>query len=1382
MKQKAQRFTGLISSINDLNYRDISMIIDQFNSSIRAYKRFEDFMAGGDETAAKKKLNQAGTDLYKSCEWSMKNYLYKVYKAEEGIPEWRRNQLCANLSTRDATLVYLVREMKNHAIPSCRELEINMDLILEKSTTVNNAAKHDAHIPDPNDYRLVVGEIRKIIQNYVDKTAVLDVISDAIYGEEKNWYELIDNTNNFSEDFSYILVTSRLEAYNARGLFSLKWDLVLDMDPSTDIDGLESVFESLNGSRAWIRMLDGNEARKPFTLSHLPYWIKANGNSDDPNSIEPLYKWNNRKGKFLNPLLERFHTIYVKPAKVFIYLDNEKNLERIIQEFNDSYDNNDEPDVDFYVLSAKQEYARIEEENFKVMTMSFDEFCDNLAIHFSGKNEIIEAGAKTIPASNGEEVVLDNDFFEELLDSFEVLYKKIAEDDEKDFMKTDEKIFYKGILDISWFGIRENFDVIRNEKDTIIKKIEEDIHDRGRVLKKVYYEPGIGGTTLMRRIAWEIRLKYPTLILKKTSDQILKNLQKLYDKTHSPFVIFVDNNDITIEEVQNMHIKLKPVGFAFVICYFERKLKSNPVEKGGYSVIPPLHGDEIPKMVERLNTFIDDSEVSARMIDFVSKSNEKNYSLGISPFILSMYAFNKEFRGIKPFIARFLNGMNDQAKQILFDVALADYGNTKFPCQFFDDYYNDENFDIFLLDKIPGINELVRVEKLNGIKYIRIRYHLFAEEILKQLSYGRDSEIISFTVLLDYIIQMINESRPNKYHINADNVQLLRTLFITRQADVDSEKPKFSPLIEKLREENSEGIVQGYDTSNDAITRIFNKLVETYPDEAHFTAHLARYYFYIDKNYEQGLYNINKAIELSGLSDNVNGMVDPILYHVKAMGYSSRITSVYIPQIQRNINNGHEDDNSIIVQNIESDASEAFKYFKMVRDSNIGLAGHVSEINLCISIARMARNMLSESGYFSAYVMADVGNWSMKYIDKASSLWDECQKLSMETNYEDLDGIGVKLRAITSDIEDEIQLWESYLQDATGQNAVFARRILARAYEKENREKLKGDNIQENLYKIIRLMEDNMIVDSNQPANIRIWFDAVMKLESDSPDAIVQDAMIKLNRWVSLTDAVEAHYYRFILKFMQAKDGSELAAEELPKLLSKLKNKSISLYNRTTIHHWLMKDGKGLLALKKNSKRLIQNQYHDSGADMADDMQIFIGRISEYKNDSHAYIKYKGINIYFNPSATNGEIDASKNNQRVKFGVGFSYDGPRAFNSSIKLMGIGEGRETNEEVSFGNYVNCEVINNIAYYVKVRLFADSAPASIHINELVEPFSADNRPRIGQILYARVLGQNFNNKTQEMTWQLTLKPEPEEEKEFNRSSMVNALEKLKNVQFE
>ena len=224
------------------------------------------------------------------------------------------------------------------------------------------------------------------------------------------------------------------------------------------------------------------------------------------------------------------------------------------------------------------------------------------------------------------------------------------------------------------------------------------------------------------------------------------------------------------------------MGFAFVICYFQRKLKGIRDENEGsaYTIVHDFGNRETRQMQTKLKECVGSDRL---------------------PFVLSMYAFDKDFKGLKPYITNFLEKMNDQSKKILFALSLADYGNVSINAQYFMDLFNDESVDEFLLEESPGINELVRVEDISGKSTIKIRYHLFGEEILKQMSNGRDATEISFLNLIDNILGFIEDSRNNRFNINQDTLYLLRSLFITRKADVNAEKPVFSSLIMKLRDE-----------------------------------------------------------------------------------------------------------------------------------------------------------------------------------------------------------------------------------------------------------------------------------------------------------------------------------------------------------------------------------------------------------------------------------------------------------------------------------------------------------------------------------------------------------------------------------------------------
>ena len=1349
VKKKADRYTQFKLHSNSVNYRDIKAVIDQFNKSVREYKRFSEVLSGGDEELAASKLRDAGTDLYTCCEWAIKNYLHRRYdeklRAQE-ISSHEKECKINWISSRDATIMSLLDELETIGSPKLSVAGIDKRKIVRNASGINNKPKHDRTIPDPTKYKDVLGEVRKIIRCYVDTDAELELIDDSLYGDGKEWYELLDDTSEFNSAYSYVLITKRVGTINLKGLFSLKWDLVIDMDPDSDIDGLAYNYIKTTGIAPRIRSLDASNARKKFSFSQIPYWVMANGTSDAPETVVDSKKWGTAHGKYLGGLLEEYHREYPKPVKAFVYpIDDERNLRRMIDAFNDIYDSGDE--IDFCVLSADREFPSIDAENFRIFTLTFEEFAENLAKYNQDSQFIASFIKHEIPVENGRRITIDESFATELQDSFEIVYIDADHEDELNSEKCSSALFYKGIHEVSWYGLREHFDIVQSEQKKIEDKIRQDMKDRGRLLRKVCYVPGIGGTTMMRRLAWEFRNIYPTLILNRLNEQTSKNLQKIYDLTHLPILIFADNNRIEFDEVKNLQVELKRMGFAFVICYFQRKLKGVKDDNEGsvYTIVHEFGAREAKQMQMKLADLLPDSEAKADFDQNVSKISETDKI----PFILSLYAFDKEFRGVKPFIANFLERMNDQAKKILFALSIADYGNVSIDTQYFMDLFNDESADEFLLTESPGINELVRVEEVSGKGTIRIRHPLFGEEILRQLSNGRESTEIVFLNLVDNILSFIEDSRNNKFTINQDTLNLLRSLFITRKADVNSERPVFSSLITKLREEHRTEFEGGYDPSTDAIVRIFSKLVEVYPEEPHFTAHLARFYFYIDKNYEKGFQNIDAAIEMSEMEA---GHVDPLLYHMKAMGYSSKITNIYVKELLRNLKEDPEFDVAETKELIREDAEQAFKYFKMVRDSNIGVAGHVSEINLCIQIANLAKNLLEETVSFTEYLSSEDGKWAMQYIDRAETLWDECRQLASDSVYEDLDGIEERLRTLTASVEESVEIWTKYITDSGNQNCTQARRILARSYLKIA-DQVSGYEAKKDYYtKVVRLMEDNIAEESQHVGNIRIWFDTIKRLEVENQDQLMQDAVIKLNRWVSITDSVDAHYYRFVLKFIQSINGSTLAEGELPKLLRELKQKAASQYNRTVPQYWLTKNGQGINALVTNNRNRKDAIPEDKMADM---LLPLVGRISNnYVNDSHAYISWRGVEVYFNPSATKGEISKINIGQRVKFGLGFSYDGPRAYNSSIKILRNDEMIEAKRVIEPGIAVKCEVTKNVGYYVQVRIVGFSEVGSIHIDELTAPYSATKRPDIGTVLDGKVLAKRFDNARHRDVWQITM----------------------------
>ena len=1364
-----EQYMDFINNTENVNFENTNTIINKYESSIEHYKNFKEYLAAEDENLASKNLREAGIDIYQCCEWALKNYLKKRYQEEferNEISIYVANQLKRELN--GAKFHYLINKFEKYSEPLYSELEIKTRVILDNAEVIHNDPKHNGKVTNPSICLKVISEVRKILHHYIDGEAELSIIDDSMYGEGNQWYDISEHTNDFAEWFTYILVCGAIKGEDNDGLFSIPWDMVIDFDPSSEIDGLYKKYAEETLIQPKIRTLSVIESKRKFKISATPHWVMANGTSDIPDSIKTdSMSWKAVYGRNLDDVIEEFHKVYSKPAKVFIYnIADERVLEKVVDEFNEMYGvYGGKTDVEFFVIEPKSFYERIDYENFKRINIPFVAFCNNLS-ECSNATKPRKMEGIALPSYSGAKKELEPSFLADLSDSFEIVYEGIENHVENEELKY-AKYFYRGDNPISWFGISKGFDITREVQQKISRNLEKYLKDKATVLQIVPYEPGVGGTTMMRRLAWELCAKYPTLIMNSYSaEETGSSVQKLYDVTHLPALIFVDSNNVEIEEAKALQVDLKKLGFSFVICYFQRKT-SYSKQRVATNIIGSLNRQESLSMVDNLREYVCDSSTINNLMDIC----ENGDSMDRTPFILSMYAFSDEFRGTKPYIERYLRKVSKPIEKILFALALVDFGNVPLPIEYFRNKYEGSRVSEFYNEVLRDIKELVRIEKVGGTDYIKIRYHQFGKEILRQMSLGADATGISFTNLIDNILEFIEDSRNKSVGYFKEEVDVMRNLFITRTADFDSQKPDFSTLIEKLREE-SRTSGTAYDDSGDVIERIFNKLAEVYPEEPHFAAHLARYYFYIEKNYEKGFKYIDTAIDLSSQTGEE---IDPLLLHMKAMGYSSIITNSLI----RDVNNASDiGDTKMIkekIEEIEETAENAFALFEEVRKSNIGVAGHISDVMLCISIASAAKNLIEETEYMK-FVSSEDGEWAVKYIDRATVLWDECKGLADDPSSPEMQRIENYLRTVTEGLQTSIDLWEEYLSN-NGQNKIRVRRVLAQAYNKKLKHSSDNDDNQRQIERIVELMESNMIEEPDNPANIRYWFEAIMRMRVDDPDKLVRDAISKLNRWVALTDSIEPHFYRFILKFLQAQQGSTRAQEDAKGLLRELKARASNEYNRTSMRYWLMNTGEGVASLMPNAQFWRE---HESNEESVSSLKQLTGRISNYYvNDGHAYINWRGLDVFFNPSSTKGEITKNNINQRVKFGVGFSYDGPRAFNNSIHLLEADDKETPTIQLKPGVVVKCEVIRHLEYFVRVKILgAEEENASIYINELKSPYSSENRPSLGSILDVQVIQEGYDQKRDKPIWELTMYINGEtEDEDTGESAFALAFKKAK-----
>ena len=1296
------------------DFRNKSKIIVTFNSSrshFEAYKKFKDV----NPEKAEDELNTSGVKLYEVFEWSLKHYLYKRY--QELVSDGRISQYEASkkkeglLKSRfflygnsiNVTTEYLCDEMMLYADPAMDTA--SLDRIKNNRWGVNNGQKHIALSVDPVKYQESFKEIRSIILKYIDSNAPIQAQQSPEYGK-------LQQANGFwkkNPRYDLALVIDHVESLSKEELeliAAIPWRIVFDFNMDSIVNGLLKAYESLFGYQPNYFNPSKPSHTKFNSMAESPYWFFINGRSDLPNTLATdKRRWRQKYQSELTPALKAYHKVFPKQLRLVIVDGEYYKICELVTAIDTCY----EDDYKISFLPDETQFESLCEDYEEVLTkypMDIKEFVSGLN-NFSSllglKRE--KTGYNIIGKDGNVSISLER------YSHLTILHDKIANEPE-DFSKKEE--FLKAKEPISWYGIKKGYAISRNKQfSAICGEITERCRDLPYSILEIRHDPGAGGTTLARQIAYHMSKTYPVVLLKCFEENVTGNqIGKLYDKVKMSIVIFAENVIID-DDIEKLHIQLKANLVPHVIVYVKRIDDRRNLTDKDLSI---LTDDEFADMKEKLQDYMDDN------------TEDKLHSIEDDPtsripFLMSLYVFDEKFEGIEPYVSRFLSVTDDYDRNILGDIAIVDiYAESLIPLSFFALIDEFDEFGIFKNNVNDNLIALV------GEK-VKIRHPLIAKELINQIiSRGESnlSDIQKGERLADFVIGFIKRSKLNNFIDYDSTISILKDLLITRNSE-GIIKDDFSPIITKIR---------GYlkyasgDEKHNAIGRIFKSLEQIYPEEAHFKAHLSRFYTNIEQNYERGIETAKDAINLS---EN-EGITDALLYHI--YGVSER------KYVERKLFSLVDDEkvDERIINEIRNHLSKASEAFRKTRDINHKSAGFISDIDMCISVIDFAKRIYNCST--QELIEQHKDSWTMEYFDRAISLMESFNSMQTDEDAEfQLNRLAEKfdaVRELENCLEKTIEMWKEYLAKADESNKPLARRFVARAM----RNSFEKNHDQGNINSILELMERNIDQEPNNEANIRIWFNALRYLETNSPELFLDEALSKLAIWKSIGGNREAYYYHFILTCIKAIENSSMAESQIPFLLHELKDKTKNMPNKNIIYEWLGK-GTGVQRLfnciDKGKGRVRYDIVSEKGA-------YLDGVVTHYANERNATITSHGMDVFFTPFPTgqaSPSITKEDVGKRVRFIPGFSYDGVRALNKSVQIIDSDYSDEDNNII--GKKVKCRVTSiNLNYeYVNVKLIEyRNKTGSISKAELPKGKKVSDY-REKDIFYAQVIGEK-NNK--------------------------------------
>ncbi len=1362
------------------DYKNAAWIVDLFNRCVQKGSDYLEAKELDDDYNMHLALMDFGKDLGSLSEITVRYLLYTHdnYEDPEGTYSsfyilWR--MLCGgSLRPQLIKLGF-----------SCDPARENMIEKKDLRDRMSNLPKHQAALANSKDWQsflTVYEELRRLIRNYVvnERTAPLEALySKTGNSEDEEWSYLFDTARGFhgNSGYKYILITDRPRCGNILDLFKIPWSVVLDFDADTDQpDGLYYEFQHAKTDTLveWNNMSD--RVQNNSTVIH---WVNVaiRDENGEPYADKALAR---KASKKLRSFIESYHRMNPEPVMVVVSMSNEdysRTLKSTANVIYDLYENDNAPDnsdVKFFVLQKSSVELILEDEQ---LLQTF-----NLGISqlISGaQKEIVDkpvfTGKYLMPAKLEGGIVqaeMDVEQCLRLRQYAEPLFFGIEqEENEGTQLKPEE--FYRGYSNVTWKMIAEGgVAMVPEYFEGWKKKLEEYCGKSGTPRLRLNYLRGMGGTTSLRMLAFAMHEKYPTVIVHTyTQGATADEIAKLYALCNMPLLIFVDANQLYNEEVNKLREELKIRTFSFVMAWLIGYTEHLP--RGEFQPLNSFSEKDRKHMLEVLRKHVRSPKENARLDALAEEAFVQESGDDLSPFLLSMNIFEEDFPGISKYVENTLKFPSLGGKEreqipelenILFAVALSGWAGFPVDEQSFAGLNNPRLIQRLKQTDSP-LSPLVSFEKCNDRGFFKIRHYQFSAYILGHFS-GDKGKCIHFSKLTDRILQFIKDTRGDMSRLESEEtIRLLRRLFITRDWDSSNttvgrefNRRVYSEVICKMieyhkAERQLDERKDAYDPETDGILRIFRTLTTCYPEEIHFRAHLARYYFYTARNYESGLREIDKALSIVEDKPESSRTDTALAYHIKGIGYRARIYNNYIPEIRRLLDalsrNGISRENAELqikmnLEKIQQDTLKADNNFERSEEygGDNAVFALISTCQLHIRIQRLYANIIKK---FAQYNLEKpvTDEESVKNVDLLRSKNDELQacfdffddemefsgqengKSKTKKNRTLVQDINTDVIELTQLDEDVIQFcWQCLSNEAILEKSHY-RHLIAQTQFGAIQDNITTEESQRKLREIIDLYEKNIAEKPESGTDVRNWFNAVRRLNCDHDNAleILESCREKLDRWIDGGNASrDAYLYRYIVRFLMDYENESLNSSEsrrsLRQMEEDIKVHAETLPTKTMVIFWVGSKGYGLSRLISNAD--FQNPPISQNIETLQPME---GKLPERSGftENTAYIDLSGHRVFFRPSSVRGVVTAANSGAFINCSIGFSYDGLRSYHDSIRLI---TKQLIAQEHAPGEKVIVRVYNHNLTWVECLIDGEDQPVIVHKDNLPPEFDPKN----------------------------------------------------------
>lgn len=1229
-------------------------------------------------------FEHALTDFRKSGEAFMKIYIvdkcgdahgYKVIVGELNMD----NTLC---SSRPHDLQYqeLIDICKNEKLLNHRAFSRLLDIQKESNPTAHNPNKklpdvdfkHSAELCKVQSF-----ELTKCIFDALKESISTDLfnayngsINQALITSlnSSDWDEFYQYVDMFNPHCKYILISppkyKGCTETQLKILSNINWSFIVDFDPSSKTDGLYQAFMpdiETNAVPVTINQRGQKNIVGRGTNGNVN-WLFANGLAGIPGSeTSDFPSWRGKKyHKFIGELFLEFYTASIDRLCLIFLADDYDYIEAITNIISD-IDIIPNDMLKYVFISDKVEYlSRVSKFdkygiNYGTFKISHSELIAKLSLSVKeqkSKNDAIIVPART---KDSEQTFVDvSKIHSKLLDAgITIVHQTIA--DSAEALKQDTPLFYYG-EQITWSELAIDVDVKRNKYIDVYDKVRGHLTTSKSSLKfELQHKPGAGGTTIARRLAYDLRKEFPTIILSEYSKTKTYNALSVFiQEVNKPILAIVEASDINTNEIDELIRNCNTQKQIVIFVYVRRNLlRTKETQFSAHINDKMLDIAERDKFIGKVKQYLNKENSLVDLSNLLSKESE------VIDFALAISEKNYSKTRIDEYIKQYINSLPEEQTQFVAYVSfIYHYSQKKVSELLFRSLFKKGLSEDLKQKSIEDryIEKLITQEKQEMLysEYWRPRFSRFADSVLSIILGGYESNDWKEQIPV-YAKELIKAIKINNEYLVDETRDILKSVFLERRnEDLLGKEEEWQS---KISNEQFSSLLQDVASKPSEQKNILLLLAESFPNEAHFWGHLARYTYEKSDSVE----DFTEAKNYIEKAFDANGDQDFNLYHIAGM-CQRRLIEYY----KRN-------DIKIHIPQLIEIADSANDYFTESRQVNPGNThAYISQIQTIITVLEYGKT-ISGATDFRQFITDSPNHWFLEQYGVLCDLIDETKIL-----IEQQETLGVTQKIIKS--RSLLGFSEGKTNNVIG-NFHTSAEIFKKLIDSSERdirprlrmmyirsillEKVKGDSAKtKEAWKLLsnpekksidKYITDNLLQDASNVHTLRLWFQFVRYTSNTvSIEEIVSRLKILYNNSVGHSlMRLEAAYYLFIMNtLLLIKSSTSINTKLLEETKELIKEcKDLSSSNKYPFE-WL----KGV----DNVNDIVNHKDKKNISD--ENLLQMVGVITNINSRQQGNIILPcGLTAFFVPFH-GGFIAGQDETTEVQFNLAFRHDGLAAYN------------------------------------------------------------------------------------------------------------------------